>query len=121
MWTPRLLVLILSIGGVAWGLLCLPFLFWNPSYAIVIFGPGYVVTVGYLVRICWRLPMGARLGIWWLSAHVQGAWLIWALMGIAEGGWFRGGTFEWITLLWWLFATVASVLAALTERGTGPR
>jgi len=57
MSTQRLLAVILSIGGICWGIFCLPFLFWNPSDSILIFGPGYVVTIGYLVRACSTLSL----------------------------------------------------------------
>jgi hypothetical protein len=116
MSTQRLLAVILSIGGICWGIFCLPFLFWNPSYSMLIFGPGYVVTIGYLVRACSTPSLESRVGIWILSALVQGIWLIWACCGIFQGARFRGHAFEFVTLGWWVFAFVASVYAILNER-----
>ena len=116
MSTQRLQAIILSIGGVGWGLFCLPFLFWNPSYALMIFGPGYFVTVGYILRAGCTLSLGARMAVWLLSSLVQGSWLIWATIGIAEGAWFRGGAFDYIPLVWWFFACIASVYGLFTEQ-----
>jgi len=116
MSTQRSFAVVLSFGGVCWGIFCLPFLFWNPSYSLPVFGPGYVVTVGYLVRAFSTLSLVSRIGIWLLSALVQGAWLIWALCGIFRGAWFRGYAFEVVTLGWWIFAFAVSVYAICTER-----
>src|SRR5260221_8734344 len=120
MSTQRLLAVILSIGGVGWGLFCLPFLFWNPSYALTILGPGYFVTFGYILRACSSMSSGARIVMWFLSALVQGAWLIWALKGVAQVAWFGGTAFEGFTLAWWTFACLASVWAAFTDREVAP-
>jgi hypothetical protein len=70
MSTQRLLAVILSFGGVGWGMFCLPFLFWNPSHAFLIFGPGYVVTVGYILLACCTLSWSKRVAMWLLSALV---------------------------------------------------
>lgn len=117
MSTQKSLAIILAIGGVGWGLFCLPFLFWSPSYSLMIFGPGYVVTAGYILRACSTLSLGARVGVWLLSSLVQGAWLLWVLIAIFDGAWFRGnGAFQFVTLGWWIFAFVASGYAGLNER-----
>jgi hypothetical protein len=114
--TPRSLAVVLSIGGVGWGLFCLPFVFWSPLGWILVFGPGYVVTIGYLVRAFSTMSLGSHIGIWLLSALIQGAWLIWALSWVFQGAWFRGHTFEVVILGWWVFAFAASMYAICTER-----
>jgi hypothetical protein len=115
----RLLAIVLSFGGVGWGMFCLPFFFWNPSNALMLFGPGYVVTVGYIARACCTLSYGSRVGIWLLSALVQGAWLIWVLSSIAEGAWFRGNAFAlaFVMFGWWVLAFASSVFSLFTEHG----
>jgi hypothetical protein len=114
MLTQRVLAIVFSVVGVGWGLFCLPLVF-SSFYGLILFGPGYIVTAGYVARACLELSWGVRVGIWWLSALVQGAWLIWALCGISQGAWFRGFAFEWVTLVWWACAFVASMFGALSE------
>lgn len=91
-------------------------------HAIPILGPGYAVTLGYIVRVFMpaHLSGDAVVGakrIWRFSALVQGAWLgfwlcavlfnpfdrtIWSLLGL-------------VVTLWWSFAFAASVYAVYAE------
>ena len=112
----RILAGILAVGGLLWGLFCLIFIVaGDTAKALMLFGPGYVVTVGYIVRCCSLPPLAWRRAIWGLSGLVQGAWLLWALSGVVQSG-FRGFAFEFITLAWWLFAFAVSVYGLVAER-----
>jgi hypothetical protein len=117
----RIVASLLAMGGILWGAFCLllvlaPYGF--PGPAVLAFAPGYLVTVGYLVRACSFPPLAVRYLIWGLSFLVQGGWLLWALVGVAEGHWFTGSGFESVTLAWWAFAFFASAYGALAERNT---
>jgi hypothetical protein len=75
----RFLAGVLAAGGIFWGFLCSVFMFHN--LATLIFIPGYIITVGYIVRCCYTPRLLWRRVIWGTSAVVQGAWLI-SIMGI---------------------------------------
>ena len=118
---PRKLAILLAIGGVLWGLFCLPFMILGvPWRAFPTFGPGYFVTVGYLVRACCNPPTWVRVTIWLLSALVQGAWLLLALALVVRGEYFsdyyKAFLFGVIILAWWSFAFAASVYGLLNDR-----
>jgi hypothetical protein len=130
--TQQWLAIFLAIGGMLWGLFCLPFLLLgDPLRTIPTFGPGYVVTFGYLVRAIYTPSIRLRVGIWLLSALVQGAWLLWSLSGVLTGEYFsdyyKAFIFGIIILVWWAFAFAASVYGIFTDRfprgatqGAGP-
>ena len=86
----------------------------DTARALILFGPGYVVTVGYVVRCCLNPPLTWRRAIWDLSGLVQGIWLLCALSGMVQGG-FRGFAFEYISVAWWLFAFAVSAYAFVAE------
>jgi hypothetical protein len=122
---PRRLAIFLAIGGVLWRLFCLPFLILGvPWRALPTFGPGYLVTVGYLVRACCNPPIRLRVAIWLLSALVQGAWLLLALGLVVQGEYFddyyKAFTFGVVILAWWTFAFAASVYGVLHDRDSKP-
>src|ERR1700677_1270816 len=80
----RILAGLLAAGGIFWGLLCLE----NIDYSLhsLIFIPGYIITVGYIVR-CFYTPRLFWLRvIWGSSAIVQGAWLVWIIAELTHEG-----------------------------------
>jgi hypothetical protein len=112
----RVLAGVLAFGGVLWGLFCLLLILpYDSITALLYFGPGYVVTAGYIVRLCSTPPLGWRRAIWGLSALVQGAWLLWYLTELLRGASGPRKPFEWIALAWWSFAFSTSVLGFVAE------
>jgi hypothetical protein len=82
---PRLLAVLLVLGGCFWGLLLSPWLF-RPGVsplAWAIFGPGYAVTLGYIIRSVSTPSLTARRLIWTASILVQGSWLAWVVWGMS--------------------------------------
>jgi hypothetical protein len=118
MWKLRVVAGALAVGGVLWGLFCLPFMVAGTLLAWACFGPGYLVTGAYIVRCFTTPPLGWRRAIWAASALVQGAWLLWALDGVRQGAWFSGFAFEFVTLGWWTFAFAVSVYGVIAEWAT---
>jgi hypothetical protein len=117
-WFARSLAVLLALGGCFWGLLLSPWLF-RPEVsplAVAVFGPGYLVTLGYIVRSVSTPPLMARRLIWGISIIVQGCWLAWIVWGISEKV-MAGHTSNEPSLpvAWWLFATAASVVGLLAE------
>lgn len=107
----RACAIVLAIGGIMWGVFCWGL--FGPG-AFIMLAPGYVVTVGYLVRACSTPPVGWRRMIWLTSAFVQGAWLLWAMNTLLQGGWFRGG-FSTVALCWWIGAFLVSGYGYVAE------
>jgi hypothetical protein len=120
---PRLVAMLLAVGGCFWGLLLLPWLF-QPDVsprALAVFGPGYLVTLGYIVRSVTTPPRAVRYLIWASSILVQGAWLVWLIWAVTEQLAAGRSVLRDIANLmtaWWVFATAASVVGLLTE---GPK
>jgi len=114
----RAVASVLAAGGVLWGLFCFLLLlaFSFPPAAVLLFAPGYFITLGYLYRAISLPPFEVRSRIWMVSLLVQGAWLLWAMSGVVQGQWFRGFAFAFISLGWWIFAVIASVYCAMRER-----
>ncbi len=74
---PRVLAVLLALGGCFWGLLLSPWVF-RPGVslsALASVGPGYLVTAAYIVRSLCTPPLLARRVIWVASLLTQGAWL----------------------------------------------
>jgi hypothetical protein len=106
---PWVVAVLLAVGGSFWGVLLLAA--FGPIALIPLpFGIGYALTVGYLVR-CFTCPslLNRRL-IWAVSGTVQGAWLLADL----KGG-LAHALEKPVPLLWWAFATLASVIALVAE------
>ncbi|HEY1378253.1 MAG TPA: hypothetical protein VGF55_15745 [Gemmataceae bacterium] len=117
-WLPRLLAAILALGGGYWGLILSPWLFQLDvsPLALVVFGPGYLVTLGYVVRAVSTPSLSTRRFIWIASIIVQGGWLGFALWGIAEK--VAAGRMPNEPVLfeaWWALALVLSMAALLAE------
>jgi hypothetical protein len=118
LWVARLLAILLALGGCYWGLLLSPMVFRRDvsPLALAIFGPGYFVTLGYIIRSVSTPPKGFRLLIWLSSLLVQGAWLLGLIWDVIEkmaaGG--SVGVAN-IAMAWWVFATVASMAGLIFD------
>ena len=109
----RALAALLALGGIGWGvLLALHFPQSDKLAFALMFGPGYVVTLGY----CWRAlaPPDTpwRWIIWGGSALVQGAWLF---LPIADA--FKHGPSALVNpaTAWWACAFAISIYALFTD------
>ena len=83
---PRVIASLLAHGACFWGILLSPLVAESSEKPMVFltFGPGYVVTLGYLILVFIPPPLPARLFIWGLSVLVQGAWLVWIGVGLVQ-------------------------------------
>ncbi len=118
-YAPRIVAGLLAIGGIYWSVLLLPWMRQpeNLLLKLFVFGPGYVVTLGYLIRVFASPPFLGRQVIWGASVLVQGGWLVCHVVATLghEGGITRLAQ-PISVVAWWLFATVGSVVALLLER-----
>jgi hypothetical protein len=81
----RIIASILAVGGICWGAFLVaviselagPVAWW--TYCVLL--PGYLITMGYIVRAVSNPPLGLRRFIWGASAIVQGAWFLFAIVG----------------------------------------
>jgi hypothetical protein len=118
LYIPKIIAGLLAIGGAWWGFLCLlAWVGWNPPSGIIMFGPGYFVTMGYAWRAVATPALWLRRGLWIASFFVQGGWLFYYLLHI-EGGVVRD-YFNVLTY-WWFFATIGSAVALAVERQEKP-
>jgi hypothetical protein len=114
-----LAAMLLAIGGCVWVMFSLFFLLYgDAAFSLLLFGPGYLVTIGYIARACASLSVGWRQVVWAASALVQGSWLGWFVMGASRGG-FHGFAFEYLCLGWWFVAFAVSVCGLLLDRENG--
>lgn len=114
----RVVAAFLAVGGGCWGLMCLLVICTaSDATPLLLFGPGYVVTIGYIFRTIVDPSRGVRLWIWGSSAVVQGAWwggvTAFLLMGYSQGRPFEGLN---ILYIWWTFATFASIWGVFFDR-----
>ncbi|MEM1109589.1 MAG: hypothetical protein AAGH99_12960 [Planctomycetota bacterium] len=116
----RILSSFLAFAGLIWGVLCLPFFVINPSNALMFFGPGYLVTAGYIWRSVWPPSTNERKILWTLSGIVQGAWLV-LTFETADSFWssWNGGNLTTkIVLSWWVIALAVSVAGLIADQKT---
>jgi hypothetical protein len=115
---PRIIAGLLAIGGIYWGVLLLPLIphAENQLLPLLVFGPGYVVTLGYLIRVVTSPPLRGRQVIWGFSILVQGGWLVCYVVATLGGGAISRLAEPNLIVAWWLFATVGSVVALMLER-----
>lgn len=119
-WVARVLAILLALGGCCWGLLLSPWLFRSDvsPLAIAVFGPGYVVTLGYIVRSLSTPTTAVCVLIWVSSLLVQGAWLLLLIWGVIEKAASGGAVAHEVASIpaaWWVFAFVASVAGLLAD------
>jgi len=109
----QLLATILALGGIAWGLLGLYFIVYGESVsAVMLFAPGYLVTIGYIWRACWLPSVQWRKVIWGFSVIVQGAWLVFDLTTFHLD--FRSVLY-FLPVVWWLFACSGSLWGLVAD------
>ena len=124
-WLARLLAVVLALGGFYWGFLLawiflpgLIFRLFGPEVTLFEFGlaGGYLITAFYIVRSARTPPLVVRRLMWITSLLVQGSWLAWGVWCISQE--FASGdppkTIHFV--LWWMFATVASLVGLIAER-----
>lgn len=105
---------LLALRGIFWGgflALVIGRSGWTPI-AVLILGPGYAVTLGYLIRVFGNPTPGWRQTIWGSSILVQGAWLV--LHFIDATNHEARNLFN-LPGVWWMFATVASIVGLVLE------
>jgi hypothetical protein len=106
---------ILATGGAMWGALFATLIIVGSSFsALIIALPGYAVTCGYMVRASRRPSVSTKRLIWLSSAIVQGGWLTLFFSTALESE-YRLPFFV-ICLVWWIFASAASLLGLLVDR-----
>jgi hypothetical protein len=116
----RLLSGLLSIGGCLWGLFCLYFIILgNTAYTLLLFGPGYVITFGYIVRAVGSPSVTFKRLIWGTSAILQGSWLAWGTYLLIHDG-LRSIVFDFVTTGWWGFAFFASAYGLAFDVSVDP-
>jgi hypothetical protein len=112
----QLFAFFLAIGAAVWGLFCSYFLiFGDRDYSLLLFGPGYLVLVGYIWRCIVTPPIPYRVIIWGVSALLQGAWLVWGLMALWHDG-ARFTAFQSLALCWWLGSFSISVYGLIADK-----
>ncbi len=119
---PRVIASLLALGAFCWGILLSPVIATasEKPMVLLVFGSGYVVTLGYLILVFIPPALPSRLVVWGLSVLVQGAWLVWYGVDLVRhlthgGSWNEPPLF----LGWWLFATVGSIVGLLLEKEPG--
>src|SRR5947208_755694 len=75
----RVIAGLMAAIGLMWGVLTLGVTIDGDWRAVVVFGPGWLATVGYVVRATCQVTRSVAKTIWFASALVQGAWLAHAL------------------------------------------
>ena len=105
----RVFVIIIAIISTLWSMWCY-FTFENHSISHIIkFGPGYIVAILYVCRAVFECKLIFRKFIWIISLVVQGGWLITIGKDQLLSG-FDSGILGILIFLWWLTATVGSII-----------
>ena len=108
----RFLAGLLAAGGIFWSILSL-------GAISLVFIPGYIITLGYIVRCISTPRLSWRRAIWGASIFVQGAWLLYYFGGyfyeILRGAYNVYATQDEIgdvinlMTIWWVFAFAISI------------
>jgi hypothetical protein len=114
--TFRAVAAVLATAGIGWGSFCVIFLLRGDLLrSLLLFGPGYVVTIGYLWRAIVNPDPAWRRVIWGASALVQGGWIIWSLIGSIQHGRILTFPFANLSNAWWACSFVASLIGVLAD------
>lgn len=106
----------LAMGGIGWGIFCaLLLLRGDPLRGLLLFGPGYVVTISYLWRAIVNPEPRWRRVIWGASVLVQGGWLVWSLVDAMQHGRILTFPFANLSNAWWFCSFVASLVGLLAD------
>ena len=122
----RRLALSFAIVASLWSVFATFFIVGSMTYgsylALIIFGPGYIVTAGYWWRGLTDPPLGWTRTIWITSFILQACWLT-CLFWIGPGSSWRDvlGFGCCPATWWWLTTTVASAIACVLDRGGASR
>jgi hypothetical protein len=103
----RILAIGLGLCATLWGGLLL-FTFGSRPLISIPSGAGYIVTLGYWWIAVKPPSLRERRLVWLASVLVQGGWLCIAIADFCRSGSSPG-------IVWWLSATVASVLALIID------
>jgi hypothetical protein len=113
----RFLAGVLAVGGILWGVPLSGIFAHGVDWSWLIFIPGYIITVGYIIRCVYTPRLSWRRVIWGASSIVQGAWLVSIIAAMIYGELRYGGVtaadvFGPIVFwLWWIFALGISIYA----------
>ena len=117
----RLFASVLAFGSVLWGafgLFIIISLFRSSSsyliWSLLIFGPGYIIMVGYVIRAFCTLPTTLRRIIWAASCLVQGIWLVLSIDTVFSL--MRMDQFETLCIEWWIGTLIISVYGLIADR-----
>ena len=126
----RFLAGVLAAGGILWGLLSVGAIGINGFSLIFI--PGYIITLGYIIRCVYTPRLLWRRMLWGASALVQGAWLIFYFGTLVYGA-LRyavgsrssdSGSSDSIIgdvvnpfTFWWIFALAISIYGYRSDKG----
>lgn len=104
---PRVVAGFLAVAGLVWSFVLLHIIdkVENPTPALLTFLPGFIVTVGYIIRALITPRRTIRRLIWFLSVLVQGGWLTFGVIVVIANGRFS------LFFFWWLAAFVLSIIA----------
>jgi|GEM_PF-3305109 len=112
----RVLAGTLAAGGILWGLFIFLLLAaggFRPI-GVVVAIPGYMATVGYIIRASVNPGLRIRYVIWTSSFLVQSCWLGFFVMGATASD--VTIPFGVLCVSWWTFAAAASVVALVFDR-----
>lgn len=96
----------LMLAGMGWGALCSLIILERPQMLLV-FGPGYIVTGGFVWRTCFTCSVRLARVIWGLSAFVQGYWLVSLIIA--------GGLVMIPLGVWWLASCFLSIMGVIWD------
>jgi hypothetical protein len=114
------LAILLLLGGIGFALFTWEVVsYWNPLVGLVLFGPNYLVTLGYLLRGAYDLSLKQRVALWSFSILAQCWLLVPLLIGATGGG--SPGKFGLPCLIWSSTALLVSIFAVMTEQDHAPR
>ena len=107
----KVLAGVLALGGVAWGFWSVVAIVAFHTLATLVFIPGCIITVGYIVRFSSVPQLSWRRVIWGGSALVQGAWLAVFLVALFSQGHISADDIfrPMIAWVWWVFALGVSI------------
>ena len=119
----RFLAGVLAAGGIFWGLLSAAAIKGSGSLVVsLVFIPGYIITLGYIIRCVYTPRLLWRRMIWGASTFVQGAWLVSIIAAMIYGELRYGGVTAAdvfgpiVCWLWWIFALGTSIYAVRFDK-----
>jgi hypothetical protein len=109
---------LLAAGGIFWTFFSIAASRISDSFLVsLVFVPGYIVTVGHVIRCVCTPRLSWRRVIWGASVFVQGAWLVAIISALICGELRYGGVAAadvfgpMVLWFWWAFALGISIHA----------